>query len=283
MKKNSARKPISFGEVILLIFTYLILIAVALVVLLPVVYIITMAFNADKTLYIDTLFPTRYSLSAFGRLFKTTNYPLWYLNTLIVGAMTATFEILLVLPTAYALSRMRFKGRKNYLMAFLVLQMFPGTMSMVAYYVLLNLLGLLDSHFGLVIIFSCTAIPGSTYMMKGYFDTIPMSLEEAAMLDGATRWQCATKILLPLAKPMVGLIFLFGFSAPFGDYMLSKILITNPYKYTLALGTYQGIFSQATVDYAMFAAAAILSALPMVVIYMSLQKVIIEGLSGATK
>lgn len=277
------KKRLTVPEIIGLIFTYLILIMVAAMVLLPVVYILTMAFNADKSLYIDTLFPTRYSFSAFKRLFTQTNYLTWYGNTLIVGAMNAFFEIMLVLPTSYALSRLRFKGRKQYLMVFLVLQMFPGTMSMVAYYVLLNMLGLLDTYFGLVVIFSCTAIPGSTYMMKGYFDTIPMSLEESAMLDGANRWQCVTKILLPLAKPMVGLIGLFGFSAPFGDYMLSKILITNPNRFTLALGTYQGIFSQSTTDYAMFAAAAILSSLPMVVIYMSLQKVIIEGLSGATK
>jgi arabinogalactan oligomer/maltooligosaccharide transport system permease protein len=197
--------------------------------------------------------------------------------------MTAAIEILLVVPTAYALSRLRFKGRKNYLMVFLVLQMFPGTMSMVAYYVLLNMLGLLDSHLGLVIIFACTAIPGSTYMMKGYLDTIPRALEEAAMLDGATRWQCVTKIILPLGKPMVGLLALFGFAAPFGEYMLSKILLTDPTKFTLALGVYSGIFSKMTVDYAMFAAAAILSALPIVIIYMSLQKIIMEGLSGATK
>ncbi len=270
-------------DVLSLIVTYAFLIFVALIVLLPVIYIVMMAFNAEKSLYIDTIFPTKFSLGAFERLFTQTNFLLWYLNTMIVGALTAAGEILLVLPTSYALSHMRFKGRKQYLMAFLVLQMFPGTMAMVAYYVLLNMLGLLDTYFGLVVIFSCTAIPGSTYMMKGYLDTIPRSVEEAAMLDGASRWQCVTRIILPLAKPMIGLLALFGFSAPFGEYMMSKILITNPNRFTLALGIYQGIFSQATTDYAMFAAAAILSSLPMVIVYMSLQRVIMEGLSGATK
>ena len=270
-------------DVISLIVTYAFLIIVAIVVLLPVVYIVMMAFNAERSLYIDTIFPTRFSLDSFRRLFTETNFLLWYLNTMIVGVMTAAGEILLVLPTSYALSRMRFKGRKQYLMVFLVLQMFPGTMAMVAYYVLLNMLGLLDTYYGLVVIFSCTAIPGSTYMMKGYLDTIPKSLEEAAMLDGASRWQCVTKVILPLARPMIGLLALFGFSAPFGEYMMSKILITNPNRYTLALGIYQGIFSQATTDYAMFATAAILSSLPMVIVYMSLQRVIMQGLAGATK
>ncbi|MDE6274769.1 MAG: ABC transporter permease subunit, partial [Clostridiales bacterium] len=231
----------------------------------------------------DTVFPTEYSFDAFTRLFTQTNYAVWYGNTLIVGAMTAVGSVILILPTSYALSRLQFKGRKHYLMVFLVLQMFPGTMAMVAYYVLLNMLGLLNSYFGLVIIFSCTAVPGSTFMMKGYLDTIPKSLEEAAILDGATRLQCVVKIMIPLARPMIGLICLFGFSAPFGDYMLSKILITDPSKYTLALGTYQSIYSQSTTDYAMFAAASILSALPMAVIYMLLQKVIINGLGGAIK
>lgn len=271
------------ADVLSLIVTYAFLIFVAFIVLLPVIYIVMMAFNAEKSLYIDTIFPTKFSLGAFERLFTQTNFLLWYFNTMIVGALTAAGEILLVLPTSYALSHMRFKGRKQYLMAFLVLQMFPGTMAMVAYYVLLNMLGLLDTYFGLVVIFSCTAIPGSTYMMKGYLDTIPRSVEEAAMLDGASRWQCVTRIILPLAKPMIGLLALFGFSAPFGEYMMSKILITNPNRFTLALGIYQGIFSQATTDYAMFAAAAILSSLPMVIVYMSLQRVIMEGLSGATK
>ena len=280
-KKRLRKLPVS--EVVKLVISYIVLILVALVVILPVVYIVLMAFNEERSLYIDTVFPTQYSFGAFIRLFEQTNYAIWYGNTIIVGAMTAVGSVLLVLPTAYALSRLNFKGRKHYLMVFLVLQMFPGTMAMVAYYVLLNMLGLLDSYFGLVIIFSCTAVPGSTFMMKGYFDTIPKSLEEAAILDGATRFQCVVKIIMPLARPMIGLICLFGFSAPFGDYMLSKILITDPSKYTLALGTYQSIYSQSTTDYAVFAAASILSALPMAIIYMLLQKVIINGLGGAIK
>lgn len=282
-KRKSSKKKLTPLQVLTLAFTYVLLTLIALMVILPVVYIVMMAFNAERSLYIDTIFPTSYSLSAFARLFTETDYLLWYANTLIVGVMTAFLEILLVLPTSYALSRLRFRGRKNYLMVFLVLQMFPGTMSMVAYYVLLNMLGLLDTYFGLVVIFACTAIPGSTYMMKGFLDTIPRALEESAMLDGANRWQCVTHIIMPLSKSMVGLLALFGFAAPFGEYMLSKILITNPNKFTLALGTYQEIFSQATTDYAMFAAAAILSSLPIVIIYMSLQRVIMEGLSGATK
>ena len=280
-KKHQHRQSVT--EIVKLVVTYLVLIVVALVVLLPIVYIVLMAFNAEKSLYIDTVFPTKYSFDAFVRLFEDTNFLVWYGNTLLVGAMNAVGTLILVLPTSYALSRLRFKGRKYYLMIFLILQMFPGTMAMVAYYVLLNMLGLLDTYFGLVVIFSCTAVPGSTFMMKGFFDTIPHSLEEAAMLDGASRFQCVTKIIMPLARPMIGLICLFGFGAPFGDYMLSKILITDPSKYTLALGIYQSIFSQTSTDYAMFAAAAILSSLPMTIIYMLLQKVIINGLSGATK
>lgn len=280
---KSRRHKNSAGEILKLILCYAFLIVVAILVLLPIVYIVTMAFNAEKSLYIDTVFPTQYSFESFVRLFQQTDFLTWYGNTIIVGIMNAVLCLLLVLPTSYALSRLRFKGRKNYLMVFLVLQMFPGTMAMVAYYVLLNMLGLLDSYFGLVLIFACTAVPGSTFMMKGFLDTIPRSLEEAAMLDGATRVQCVTKIIMPLARPMIGLILLFGFNAPFGDYMLSKILITDPGKYTLALGIYQSIFSQATTDYAMFAAASILSSLPIAVVYMALQKVIINGLGGAVK
>ncbi len=267
-----------------LTLTYIILIAVALIVVIPIVYIVLMSVNAERTLYIDTIFPTQYSFAAFTRLFTQTDFLLWYGNTLIVGVMNAALCLLLVFPTAYALSRLRFKGRKNYLMVFLVLQMFPGTMSMVAYYVLLNMLGLLDSYFGIVLVFACTAVPGSTFLMKGYLDTVSREIEEAAMLDGASRFQCVTRVMIPLAAPMVGLVCLFGFATPFGDYMLSRFLITDPGKYTLALGIYDTIFSaSATTDYALFAAAALLSSLPMTIIYMCLQKVIINGLSGATK
>ena len=281
-KKRFTKRAV--GDAIKLTFIYIFLILIALIVVVPIVYIVLMSVNADRTLYIDTIFPTHYSFEAFERLFTETDFLLWYGNTLIVGAMNAFLCLILVFPTAYALSRLRFKGRKNYLMVFLVLQMFPGTMSMVAYYVLLNMLGLLDNYFGIVLVFACTAVPGSTFLMKGYLDTVSREIEEAAMLDGASRFQCVTRVMIPLAKPMVGLVCLFGFATPFGDYMLSRFLITDPGKYTLALGIYDTIFSSAgSTDYSLFAAAALLSSLPMTIIYMCLQKVIINGLSGATK
>lgn len=281
-KKRFTKRTIL--DAVKLTFIYIFLILIAVIVLLPIVYIVLMSVNADMTLYIDTIFPTHYSFEAFERLFTDTDFLLWYGNTLIVGAMNAFLCLLLVFPTAYALSRLRFRGRKNYLMVFLVLQMFPGTMAMVAYYVLLNMLGLLDSYFGIVLVFACTAVPGSTFLMKGYLDTVSREIEEAAMLDGATRFQCVVRVMIPLAKPMVGLVCLFGFATPFGDYMLSRFLITDPGKYTLALGIYDTIFSTAgSTNYALFAAAALLSSLPMTIIYMCLQKVIINGLSGATK
>lgn len=282
-KKQKKMRKMTVGSVIGLIFTYLFLIIVALIVVTPIIYIVLMAFNAQKSMYLPTIFPTKYSVDAFVRLFEDTDFLIWYGNTLLIGAMNAVACLILVLPTSYALSRLRFKGRKNYLMIFLVLQMFPGTMVIIADYVLLNMLNLLDSYFGLVIVYSCTAVPGSTFMMKGYFDTIPREIEEAAMLDGASRFQCVMRIMVPLAKPMVGLIALFGFTTPFGDYMLSSILLSDPDKFTLAIGIYHSIFSQKAADYAMFAAASLLSALPIIIIYMSLQKIIINGLGGATK
>lgn len=275
------KKKYSAASNVGLAVSYVFLIVVALIVLLPIIYIVLMAFNKEGSLYSDYILPQEYSLKGFIDLFTTTDYLIWYKNTLILGLMNAVLVVLLVTPTSYALSRLRFKGRKNFLLVFLVLQMFPGTLAMVAYYVLLNMLNLLNSYLGLTLVFACTAVPASTFMMKGYFDTMSRSVEEAAMLDGATQLQCVIRIVLPIAKPMLGLICLFGFAAPFGDYMLSKILISDPSKYTLALGTYMSIFQNVNENYSMFAAASILSSLPMTIVYVILQKVIVGGLKGA--
>lgn len=260
---------------------HLILIIMLAFVIIPILYIIGLSFSPGSTLYMDSLFPKEPTLANFVKLLTKTQFPRWYLNTIKAGAMTSVITILLVAPTAYAFSRLRFKGRKLSLLVLLVLQMFPGMMAMVAYYVLLNMLGLLDTTTGLVILYAGASVTGNTWLMKGFYDTIPKALEEAALLDGANRFTVFVRIILPLAKSMVILIGVFAFAAPFGDFVLSRIVLTRPENYTLALGTYNFISSNFGNNFTVFAASSILASLPIVILYLALQKAMVSGFKGA--
>lgn len=260
---------------------HLILIVMLAFVIIPILYIIGLSFSPGSTLYMDSLFPKEPTLDNFVKLLTKTQFPRWYLNTIKAGAMTSVITILLVAPTAYAFSRLRFKGRKLSLLVLLVLQMFPGMMAMVAYYVLLNMLGLLDTTTGLVILYAGASVTGNTWLMKGFYDTIPKALEEAALLDGANRFTVFVRIILPLAKSMVILIGVFAFAAPFGDFVLSRIVLTRPENYTLALGTYNFISSNFGNNFTVFAASSILASLPIVILYLALQKAMVSGFKGA--
>jgi len=280
MTSNYGKKTSRAGNVTLLVFSYLFLVLMSLVVLVPIFYIVTTAFDKTGDPMRPTFLPLLWSTRAFGDLFTTTDYLKWYLNTIIVGAINMGLVVVLVTPTAYAFSRMRFRGRKQFMMAFLVIQMFPGMSAMLAYYILLSLLNLINTLFGLALIFSCVAVPGSAFLVKGYLDTIPRSLEEAARLDGANRLQTILHILLPLALPMIGLIAIFGFAAPFGDYVVSALILRDPDMRTLAVGL-QAFVSDPNKNYAVFAAGALFASIPMTILYIFLQKAIFKGLGNS--
>jgi len=274
------------GEIALLILSYILLITVALIVLIPIFYLITLAFDHMGDPNRVTILPEQWSFRGFTELFTNDRRPYmrWYLNTILVGGINMLLVVVFVTPTAYAFSRMRFRGRKHYMMGFMLLQMFPGVSALVAYYVLLHMLGLLGSFLGLSLIYACVAVPGSSFLLKGFFDTIPKSLEEAARLDGASRIQTIIRILLPIGFPMIGLIAIFGFAVPFGDFLISNaILPDNVRTMTLAVGL-QRFFAQEGLhqDYAMFGAGALLAAIPMTVLYIALQKIIFKGMGGMT-
>lgn len=264
-----------------LLISYAILVIVAAFVLIPIVYIVGVSFNSGASLYSEDIFPKKPTLDNYMRLIKETDFLRWYGNTIITGIMTSVMTVLFVAPTAYAFSRLRFKGRKNMLITFLILQMFPGMMAMVAYYVLLNLVGLLDTHLGLVLLYSSAAIPGNTWLLKGYFDTIPAALEESAVIDGANRMQTLFRIILPLTTPMLVLVAVFAFAAPFGDYVLTRIVLTSPQNYTLALGTFSFVASEYGKNFTMFAASSLLAGLPISLMYLALQKTMFTGLKGS--
>lgn len=265
---------------------YLVLLVMFVVILYPLVWALAISMNTTTSLYGASLSPENWSLDNYVWLFTSprSQYLIWYKNTLFIATICSVLSTFFVAITAYAFSRYRFKGRKYGLYAFLLLQMFPVLMAMVAIYILLNTIGLIDTLWGLIIVYVGGSIPMNAFLVKGYFDTIPKSLDESAKMDGAGHFRIFFQILLPLAKPILAVVALFNFMAPFMDFILPRIILRSPQNFTLALGLYNFVNSQFSNNFTRFAAGAILIALPIAAVYLYLQKYLITGLSaGATK
>ncbi|OGO79445.1 MAG: sugar ABC transporter permease [Clostridiales bacterium GWB2_37_7] len=263
---------------------YFMLIIQTVIVLIPVIWIIGSSLNPGNSLYGSTLIPKSPTFIHYIELFTKTDFPKWYLNTLKIATLNMIFSVIIITLTSYVLSRFRFKGRKQGLMAMLILQMFPTMLSMTALYVLLWQMNLLNSHWGLVLIYVGGGIPYNTWLVKGYFDGIPRSLDEAAKIDGASNLTIFRKIVLPLAKPIITFVALTSFTGPWMDFLLPRLLIRSAENKTLAVGLYEWVFGQQNTKFTLFAAGAILVAIPIVILFAFLQKNIVEGLSsGASK
>lgn len=269
-----------------LVVMYAMIAFMFVIIMYPLLWAFGMSLNPSSNLYGASLIPENWSFVHYEWLFTNprSNYLTWYKNTLIVSLSVATVGTLLVSFTAYAFSRYRFRGRTYGLYAFLLLQMFPVLMAMVALYILLNTIGLLDSLLGLIIIYIGGNIPMNAFLVKGYFDTLPKELDESAKMDGAGHFRIFFQILLPLAKPILAVVALFNFMNPFMDFILPRIILRSPENYTLALGLFNFVNDQFSNNFTRFAAGAILIAVPIASVYLFLQKYLISGLSaGATK
>ncbi|SER93931.1 arabinogalactan oligomer / maltooligosaccharide transport system permease protein [Salipaludibacillus aurantiacus] len=282
------RKPMSKKRKNLLemIGIYTVIGIMFVIILYPLLWTLGVSFNPGRGLYGAQIIPDNWSLAHYEWLFfdPRSNYLTWYKNTLIVALSVSALATFTVGLTAYAFSRYRFKGRKNGLYAFLLLQMFPVLMAMVALYILLNTVGLLDSLVGLIIIYIGGAIPMNAFLVKGYFDTLPRELDESAKIDGAGHFRIFFQILLPLAKPILAVVALFNFMAPFMDFILPRIVLRSPENFTLALGLFNFVNDEFANTFTRFAAGAILIAVPIALVYLFLQRYLISGLaSGATK
>ncbi|TFD99271.1 sugar ABC transporter permease [Jeotgalibacillus salarius] len=265
---------------------YLFLAFMAVIIGYPLLWTVGMSLNPGTSLYSAQLIPDNWSLVHYKWLFTdpSSDYLTWYKNSVLVAIANAFFSVVLTSFVAYAFSRYKFTGRKYGLYAFLLLQMFPVIMGMVAIYVMLNMIGLLDSLVGLTLIYIGGQIPFNAWLVKGYFDTIPKELDEAARIDGAGHLSVFFKIMLPLAKPILGVVALFNFMAPFVDFLLPRIILRNPENFTLALGLFNFISNQFDNNFTRFAAGSILIAVPIALVYLFSQRYLISGLTaGGTK
>ena len=263
---------------------YLILIVMSIIWLFPFVGLVLQSFRGEYGGMVDYLVPKQWSLVNYRFLFgNASNFPRWYLNTLIISLVVSLLQTVIIICVSYALSRMRFKGRRALMNIWLVLGMFPGFLTMICLYFLLKQLGLTMAGAvpGLILISVASSGMGY-YVCKGYFDTIPKSLDEAAIIDGATRAQILWKMIIPLSKPIIIYTALVAFMAPWCDYIFASYVAFGYEKgYNVAVAMtrwvwtkdYQGYFTR-------FCAGGILVAIPVTILFMCLQKYYVEGVTG---
>ena len=270
-----------------IIVRHLVLALLAVIWLIPIVWLVVTSLSTTKGVSYQHFFPEHWTLANYHQLFFKTdtaaNFPAWFKNTFIVAFFTCIISSAFVLMVSYAFSCMRFKGRKQLMSFSIILGMFPGVLSMIAVYFVLKMIGLTDSLAGLVIVYSAGSGLGFL-VLKGFFDTIPYSLDESAMIDGATRLQIFTKITLPLSKPIIVYTALMAFMGPWVDFIFASVILGDVKdKYTVALGLYQMLNQDAINEWFLpFTAGAIIIAIPITLLFIFMQKYYVEGVTGGS-
>jgi arabinogalactan oligomer/maltooligosaccharide transport system permease protein len=277
------------------LWLHLFLIVFTIIAIYPVLWVVTVAFSGQQNLafaeipadpsFFDRLravlpWPEQWSLKNFSDVLTEQPFLRWMLNSAIVAAVTTVLGVFLACTAAYAFSRFQFPGRKAGMMSFLISQMFPGTLLLVPIYIIVvSWLGLGNSYLGLILVYSVTAIPFCVWMLKGYFDTIPLEIEESAIMDGASRQAIFFKIILPLAKPAVAVTALFSFMTAWNEFILAATFLEEEIKYTAPVGLkfFVGGFAS---NWGYFAAGSIIISLPVVLLFLYLQKYLVSGLTA---
>ena len=262
---------------------YIVLIAISVIWLFPFFGIVMESFKVNTQMMDGELFPEVFGFDNYIRLFKETDFLKWFGNTALMGVATALFQTLFVLMMSYTLSRLRFKGRKGLMNLMLILGMFPGFLTMILIYKVFYDLGLTMemAPVGLIIVY-CASSGMGYYISKGFFDTIPKTLDEAARVDGATRFQVFYKVIMPLSGSIIIYTILMGFMAPWGDFMMASYIIhENSQGMSVAVGMYEWLSkTNLNTHYTMFCAAGVIVAIPVTIVFLALQKYYVEGVTG---
>ena len=245
--------------------------------LIPIIWIFDIALSPGNALggEIGDSFTDEH----FTKILEGESFWIWFRNSLIVSIGTSLLGLVIAIPAGYAFSRYKFTGRDVSMFAFLLVQMFPGIIIIVPYFLVMKTLGLLNSHLGLILAYCVTALPLCVWMLKGFFDTVPRELEEAATLDGCNQFQVFTKVVLPLSLPAVAVTALFSFLAAWNEFLLALTFNTSNDMYTLPVGL-ASLISSTGQAWGDFAAASILVSLPVALLFLFFQKFLIEGLSA---
>lgn len=275
------------SKFIRLLTSHSILIFMAVIIIYPLLWTVGASFNPGNSLVSNSIIPENPTLDHYRELFagnESLQYVHWYINSLKISIFTMIGSVISVSFTAYAFSRFRFKGRKNALTLFLLLQMIPQFSALIALFVLAQMLGMMNSHWLLILLYIGGTIPMNTYLMKGYMDSIPMDLDESAKIDGASNTRIFLQIIMPLSRPMLAVVAMNGFTGPLGDFVMSSTILRTPESYTLPIGLYNLVNEVMGASYTTFAAGAILISIPIAIAFLVLQKHFVSGLTaGGTK
>lgn len=255
----------------------------------PLVYVLSASLNPRGSLAGSSSLFSVFSVSNYAQL-STTSYWTWYLNTLYVAGASALGAVIMGAAAAYAFSRFRFKGRRASLTTLLIVQMFPQTIAFVAVFLLLLALGNvvpalgINSHLALICVYLGGALGANTFLMYGYFNTIPIEIDESARMDGASHAQIFWRLIMPLVAPILAVVGLLAFISAFGDFILARIILISESQWTLSVGMYQWVSNQLTSRWGLFSAGVVLAAIPILALFLSLQRYIVGGLtSGSVK
>ena len=288
-KKDSG--SVKTRRIITDIIVHAFLVLVSIIWIIPFVWLVAHSFRAESTgLFTQTFFPTQYTLNNYIQLFtevSSMNFPRMFMNTFVIACFTCVISSFFVLAVSYSLSRVKWPMRKPYMNMSMVITLFPGFMSMVAMYFLLKAMGLTEGKMipvALIICYSCGAGTGF-HVMKGYMDTIPKSLDEAAYLDGATKWQTFYKVTLPMCKPMIVYQVITSFMGPWMDFVLAKIIVRSEAQYyTVSIGLWKMLEMEFVNNwFTRFCAGAVVVAIPISILFIITQKFYQEAMSGAVK
>jgi arabinogalactan oligomer/maltooligosaccharide transport system permease protein len=254
-----------------------------IIILFPIFTVVTASLTKGDTFFSTTLLPKEVTFSNYANVINGTDFKIWMKNSLILCTSVAVLQLVMSVLAAYAFSRMKFTGRKNGLMGLLILQMFPGVMTVPAILGVAYKYNLIDQFWALILLLAA----GSAYniwLLKGFIDSLPKELDEAAMVDGASHFQVFTKIILPLSKPMMAVIFLFSFIGVYSEFVFTSALMKDSSNQTLATGLQQFITNNFSAHWTQFSAAAVMATIPVAIMFMFLQKFIAKGLTaGAIK
>ncbi|RBW69822.1 sugar ABC transporter permease [Bacillus taeanensis] len=265
---------------------YSILVALVLICLFPVYFVFIGSVNPGQSLHSSKIFPSiaDWNWGHYRALFEEHDYVTWYKNTIIIAVSNMVISTVFGVLSGYAFSRLNFKGKRQGLMAIIILQMFPTIMGMTAIYTLLGALNLLDTHLGYILVLSAGSVAFNTWIVKGFFDGIPGSLEEAARIDGASNAKIFLKIMLPLATPIIAFVSFNSFIGASMDFIMAEVILRSSSNWTLAQGLFTLVSGQANNNFTVFAAGAVLISIPLMVLFFVFQRYIVEGMTaGAEK
>ncbi len=280
------------GKRIGLILRILLAIVMLTFALFPVLWIISASFNPTGSLVGQPLIPQNPTLANYQKLFNdpVNPYPRWYVNSLFIASIVTIFATIITTLAAYSFSRFNFRSRRPLLQGILLIQVFPNFLNMVAIFLILQQFGNyipaigLNTYGGLFLVYLGGTLGANTWLTKGYFDSIPRDLDEAATVDGASGWQVFSVVLLPLVRPILVVVALLTFIGTYSEYVLARVLLTDKYMYTLAVGLNQMVANQFAQSWGVFSAGALLATLPTIILFMIFQRYLVGGLTtGAVK